>query len=155
MSFFAKVSARNLIRYKRRMIMTIVGIAGCTALSLTGFGLKNSILDIVDLQYNDIYRYSGYTAYKDDIKPSELDGIYKTLTDYNEDTEYTRALIKQYDLEFSGNTVQCYITAAEDSELFGKFVDMRDRKSGEHISMKDGAVITEKAAKLLGAKAGD
>ena len=75
MSFFAKVSARNLIRYKRRMIMTIVGIAGCTALSLTGFGLKNSILDIVDLQYNDIYRYSGYTAYKDDIKPSELDGM--------------------------------------------------------------------------------
>ena len=155
MSFFAKVSARNLIRYKRRMIMTIVGIAGCTALSLTGFGLKNSILDIVDLQFNDIYKYSGYAAYDDEINQTELDSIYETLTDYDKDTEYTCALIKQYDLEFSGNTVQCYITAAEDSELFGKFIDMHDRKTHEPISIKDGAVITEKAAKLLGAKAGD
>lgn len=155
MNFFAKVSARNLIRYKRRMIMTIVGIAGCTALSLTGFGLKNSINDIVDLQYNDIYRYSGYAAFDEDIKPSELESVYKSLTDYNPDTDYTRALIKQYDLEYSGNTTPCYITAAKDSELFGTFVDMRERVSRKPLSMSDGAVITEKAAKLLGAKTGD
>lgn len=155
MNFFAKVSARNLIRYKRRMIMTIVGIAGCTALSLTGFGLKNSINDIVDLQYNDIYRYSGYAAFDEDIKPSELESVYKSLTDYEPDTDYTRALIKQYDLEFSGNTVPCYITAAEDSELFGTFVDMRERVSRKSLSMSGGAIITEKAAKLLGAKTGD
>lgn len=155
MNFFAKVSARNLIRYKRRMIMTIVGIAGCTALSLTGFGLKNSINDIVNLQYNDIYRYSGYAAFDEDIKPSELESVYKSLTDYEPDTDYTRALIKQYDLEFSGNTVPCYITAAEDSELFGTFVDMRERVSRKPLSMSGGAVITEKAAKLLGAKTGD
>ena len=155
MNFFAKVSSRNLIRYKKRMVMTIVGIAGCTALSLTGFGLKNSIMDVADLQYNDIYRYSGYAAYKDDIKPSELDSIYTTLTDYNEDTEYTRALIRQYELEYSGNTAQCYITAVEDKELFEGFVDMRDRKTKEKVSLKNGAVITEKAAKLLDAKVGD
>ncbi len=155
MNFFAKVSTRNLIRYKRRMIMTVVGIAGCTALSLTGFGLKNSIMDIVDLQYNDIYRYSGYMAYSDDIKPSELESVYDTLTDYEPDTEYTHALIKQYDLEYSGNTAQVYITAVEDAELFEKFVDLRERVSKEKVSMKNGAVITEKAAKLLGAKAGD
>lgn len=155
MNFFAKVSARNLIRYKKRMFMTIVGIAGCTALSLTGFGLKNSIMDVADLQYNDIYRYSGYAAYKDDIKLSELDSIYTTLTDYNEDTDYTRALIRQYDFEHSGNTAQCYITAVEDTEMFETFVDMRERKTGEKVTLKDGAVITEKAAKLLGAKIGD
>ena len=155
MNFFAKVSARNLIRYKKRMFMTIVGIAGCTALSLTGFGLKNSIMDVADLQYNDIYRYSGYAAYKDDIKLSELESIYATLTDYNEDTDYTRALIRQYDFEYSGNTAQCYITAVEDTELFETFVDMRERVSRSKVSMEDGAVITEKAAKLLGAKEGD
>ena len=155
MNFFAKVSARNLIRYKRRMFMTIVGIAGCTALSLTGFGLKNSIMDVADLQYNDIYRYSGYAAYKDDIKPSELESIYATLTDYNKDTDYTRALIKQYDFEYSGNNVQCYITAVEDTELFETFVDMRERISRDKVTLEDGAVITEKAAKLLGAKVGD
>lgn len=155
MNFFAKVSARNLIRYKRRMIMTIVGIAGCTALSLTGFGLKDSISDVANLQYNDIYRYSGFAAYDEDAKLSEIDSIYKSLTDYNEDTDYTRALIKQYDLEFSKNTMQCYITAVEDSELFETFVDMRERTSREKVTMSDGAVITEKAAKLLGAQIGD
>ena len=158
MNFFAKVSARNLIRYKRRMFMTIVGIAGCTALSLTGFGLKNSIMDVADLQYRDIYRYSGYLAYKDDIKLSELNSIYKSLTDYEPDTEFTRALIKQYDLEFSGNSVQGYITAVEDSKLFESFIDMRERKSGEKINMSEisgGTVITEKCAKLLDAKVGD
>lgn len=155
MNFFAKVSARNLIRYKRRMFMTIVGIAGCTALSLTGFGLKNSITDIADLQYNDIYRYSGYAAIKSDLKLSEIDGIYKTLTDYESETEYTRALIKQYDLELDGKSAQVYITAVEDAELFERFVDLRGRKSKEKISLEDGAVISEKAAKLLGAKAGD
>ena len=155
MNFFAKVSARNLIRYKKRMFMTIVGIAGCTALSLTGFGLKNSIMDVADLQYNDIYRYSGYAAYKDDIKLSELESIYTTLKDYNEDTDYTRALIRQYDFEHEGNTAQCYITAVENAELFETFVDMRERVSRDKVSLANGAVITEKAAKLLDAKVGD
>lgn len=157
MNFFAKVSARNLIRYKQRMAMTVVGIAGCTALSLTGFGLKNSIMDVADLQYTEIYQYSGYLAYKDDIKHSELNSIYKTLTDYNPETEYTRALIKQYDLEHSGNSMQGYINAVENPELFETFVDMRERKSGEKIkfSEQSGAVITEKLAKMLGAKIGD
>ena len=155
MNFFAKVSSRNLIRYKRRMIMTIVGIAGCTALSLTGFGLKNSILDVAELQYNKIYKYSGYMAYDDDIKPSELESVYKALTDYEPDTEFTRALIKQYDLEYSGNIAQVYITAVEDTELFEKFIDLHERGSDEKLSMKNGAVITEKAAKLLGVKPGD
>lgn len=155
MNFFAKVSGRNLFRYKRRMFMTIVGIAGCTALSLTGFGLKNSISDIVDLQYEDIYKYSGYMAYDEDIKLSELNGIYDTLLDYDKDTKYTRALIKQYGTEFSGNNIQVYVTAVEDSDLFETFVDLHERISREKLTLKDGAIITEKAAKLLDAKEGD
>ena len=155
MNFFAKVSGRNLFRYKRRMFMTIVGIAGCTALSLTGFGLKNSITDIVDLQYDQIYKYSGYMAYDEDIKLSELNSIYDTLLDYDENTKYTRALIKQYTTEFSGNNVQVYVTAVENSELFESFVDLHERVSREKLTLTDGAVITEKAAKLLNANVGD
>lgn len=155
MNFFAKVSGRNLFRYKSRMFMTVVGIAGCTALSLTGFGLKDSISDIVDLQFDNIYKYSGYMAYDDEIKPSELKSIYDTLLDYDENTAYTRALIKQYGTEFSGNNVQVYVTAVENSELFERFIDMHERVSREKLSLKDGAVITEKAAKLLNAERGD
>lgn len=155
LNFFGKVSARNLIRYKRRMFMTIVGIAGCTALSLTGFGLKDSINDVVALQYNEIYRYSGYAAYDEDAKPSEVQSIYDTLLDYNKDTEYTRARIKQYTLENSGRNALVYVTAVENSETFERMINLRERKSGEKISLSFGAVITEKAAKLLDVKVGD
>ncbi len=155
LNFFGKVSGRNIFRYKRRMFMTVVGIAGCTALSLTGLGLKNSISDIVDLQYNKIYQYSGYLAYDEDSKPSEVNGIKQTLLEYNSDTKLTNALIKQYTLSFNGNNVQCYVTCAEDAELFEQFIDMHERVSEEKLSIGSGAVITEKAAKLLGAQKGD
>lgn len=155
MGFFSKISGRNLFRYKRRMFMTVIGIAGCTALSLTGFGLKDSISDIVDLQYLDINKYSGFIAYKNDAKPSEVENIYAALEEYDSDTQYTRALIKQYETRNGEAAVQCYITCAEEAEKIGDFIDFRERKSKKKLSLTDGAIISEKAAKLLGAKAGD
>lgn len=155
LGFFGKVTGRNLFRYKRRMFMTIIGIAGCTALSLTGFGLKDSISDIVDLQYNKIYNYSGYMAYDSDISESELNAIYDELLSYNPDTKYTRALIKQYTVSSEEANVQCYVDCVEDAEIFRNMVDMHERVSGKAIDMKRGAVLTEKLAKLLGVKQGD
>lgn len=155
MSFFAKVSGRNLFRYKRRMFMTVIGIAGCTALSLTGFGLKDSISDIVDLQYLEINKYSGFVAYDSAAKPSEIEGIYSALEEYNPETEYTRAFVKQYETRFGDKSVQCYLTVVEDAEKINDFIELHDRKTREKLSITDGAVITEKAAKLLGAKKGD
>lgn len=155
MNFFAKVSGRNLFRYKRRMFMTVIGIAGCTALSLTGFGLKDSISDIVDLQYLDINNYSGFIAYDGDAKPSEVENIYAALEEYNPETQYTRAYIKQYETKFGDEAVQCYITCAEEAAKFGDFIAFRERVSRKPLSLTDGAIISEKAATLLGAKTGD
>lgn len=155
MNFFAKVSGRNLFRYKRRMFMTVIGIAGCTALSLTGFGLKDSISDIVDLQYLDINNYSGFIAYDGDAKPSEVENIYAALEEYNPETQYTRAYIKQYETKFGDEAVQCYITCAEEAAKFGDFIVFRERVSRKPLSLTDGAIISEKAATLLGAKTGD
>ena len=155
MNFFAKVSGRNLFRYKRRMFMTVIGIAGCTALSLTGFGLKDSISDIVDLQYLDINNYIGFIAYDGDAKPSEVENIYAALEEYNPETQYTRAYIKQYETKFGDEAVQCYITCAEEAAKFGDFIVFRERVSRKPLSLTDGAIISEKAATLLGAKTGD
>lgn len=155
MGFFGKVTGRNLFRYKRRMFMTVIGIAGCTALSLTGFGLKNSISDIVELQYNELYKYSGYLAIDSGIDNDELQGIYDELLDYNPDTEYTRAQIKQYTMSSAQGNVNCYITCVEDADIFADMIDMHERSSGESVSVKDGAVATEKLAKLLGVEKGD
>ncbi len=155
MNFFAKVSGRNLFRYKRRMFMTVIGIAGCTALSLTGFGLKDSISDIVNLQYLDINNYSGFVAYDKEASPSDIEEIYAMMDGYKPETEHTRAFIKQYETRFGDNYVQCNVTAVEEAEKFPDFVNLRERKSKEELSITSGAVITEKAAKLLGAQKGD
>lgn len=152
LSFFGKVSGRNLFRYKRRMFMTVIGIAGCTALSLTGFGLKDSISDIVNLQYNSINNYSGFIAYE---SQDDVQGIYDALLDYSPDTEYTRALIKQYTVSSDSGTVQCYVTAVEDTDKFEDMIDFRDRKSGEKLGFDSGIIFTEKMTKLLGVKSGD
>ena len=90
--------------------MTVIGIAGCTALSLTGFGLKDSISDIVDLQYNIINNYSGFIAYENQ---DDVQGIYDALLEYQPETEYTRALIKQYTVTSDSGSVQCYVTALD------------------------------------------
>lgn len=155
MGFFGKVSGRNLFRYKRRMFMTVIGIAGCTALSLTGFGLKDSIGDIIDLQYKSIYKYSGYIAYDADISDEDLDGIYSDFYDYDPDTVMTRALIKQYTLTADGNTVQAYVTCVEDAEIFEQLIDMHERVSGDKLTLSDGIIATEKLGRLLGVSKGE
>lgn len=155
LSFFGKVSGRNLFRYKRRMFMTVIGIAGCTALSLTGFGLKDSISDIVDLQYNSINNYSGFIAYENQ---DDVQGIYDALLEYQPETEYTRALIKQYTVTSDSGSVQCYVTALEDTAKFEDMIDLRSRTTGEKITFEQaggGVIVTEKLTKLLGVKNGD
>lgn len=155
LGFFGKVSGRNLFRYKRRMFMTVIGIAGCTALSLTGFGLKDSISDIVGLQYNSLYNYNGYLAYYPEITDDELESIYSDMNEYCPDTLTTRALIKQYTLTVNGRSVQAYVTCVEDAEAFGQMIDLHERVSGEKLSLSDGIIATEKTGRLLGTGKGE
>ncbi len=155
MGFFAKVSGRNLFRYKRRMFMTVIGIAGCTALMLTGFGLKNSVSDIINLQYGEIFNYSGMVAVADDQTDEEEQALYDELMAFDPETVYTQIHLKQYTVSFGDTNVQTYITVAKDSEILESMIDMHERVSGEKLSLSNGTVCTEKLATLLGAKAGD
>ncbi len=155
MGFFAKVSGRNLFRYKRRMFMTVVGIAGCTALMMAGFGLKDSVSDIIELQYGEIYQYSGYIAVEDDFSADDQQALYDELLQFEQDTVYTPALIKQYTTSFDGTNVQAYVTVAEDSEILEGMIDFHERSTKNKLSLSDGAIVTEKLATLLGASEGD
>ena len=155
LGFFAKVSGRNLFRYKRRMFMTVIGIAGCTALMMAGFGLKNSVSDIIDLQYGEIFQYSGYIAVEDDRSPEEEQALYDELLEYDPDTVYTPALIKQYTISNGDTNVQAYVTVAEDSGVLEGMIDFHERISEEKLSLSNGTIVTEKLAKLLGATEGD
>ncbi len=155
LSFFAKVSGRNLFRYKRRMFMTVIGIAGCTALMLTGFGLKNSVSDIINLQYGDIYRYSGMVVVEDDMTEQQTTALYDELLGYDAETVYTPVLLKQYTVTSGDTSIQTYLTVAEDSEILEGMIDFRERMGKKELSLQEGTICTEKLATLLGVKQGD
>ena len=81
MSFSWKVTARNIFRYKRRFFMAVIGIAGCTALLLTGLGLQNAINDIIDKQFGEIYHYNMVVREADDVSQEDTSAVDGILAD--------------------------------------------------------------------------
>ncbi len=151
-NFSNKVTARNIFRYKRRMLMTVIGISGCTALLLTGFALRDSIGDIVALQFGQIQTYTGMAVLDD--KAEDLTSV-ENIFDENE-SKHIRVFQKQYDLKVDGKAVSAYIVVAEDSDRLLDFIKLRERVGGNELALNDeGAVLTEKACKLLGIRTGD
>ena len=160
MSFSWKVTARNLFRYKRRLCMTIIGIAGCTALLLTGLGLQNAINDIIDKQFGELYHYNTTIRMDADTTDAQRDAVVDRVT---ADSRGDRAWI------FADNVVariagatdddgdqRVEIDVPQDENAFGRLVTMRTRLGHEPLALTDdGALITEKLATRLGAKAGD
>lgn len=155
LSFLQKVTARNLFRYKKRIFMTIIGIAGCTALLLTGFGLQHSIASIVDKQYGDIFHYDVLGVYDEDIKPADRQQV---MDDVHENAYLTDAImIRQQSLDVSRNGVKknIYLIVPQSPEDIGSYITLQERRSGKPITIpQKGAVITEKISRLLDLQVG-
>lgn len=153
-NFSNKVTARNLFRYKRKMFMSVVGIAGCTALLLTGFALFDSINDIIRVQYGDIQRYDGIAVYDGKKYPEAEQTVHDILAETGESVKVYQ---KQMTISADGKKVSAYIAVPSESERFSDFMTLRDRTSGEEHSLKDGDIyIDEKSSLLLGGlKSGD
>ncbi len=152
LSFNSKVTARNLFRYKKRMLMTLIGIAGCTALVLTGFGIKDSISDIVSNQFNIIYKYNVQVTIEKELEAEALEIL--------ENNEYfsSYTLVSQIgtDITSENSTVSGYALIPENSENFDDFVMLRSRTTHEKIDFnKQSVIISEKAAEKLGVSVGD
>lgn len=158
MKFTAKVACRNLFRYKARLMMTVIGIAGCTALLLTGFGLKESISAIVDRQYGEVFRYDALVALDDGSDDAEK-GFPSVLDDCTASGAVTeKMLVMQNTADISnqaGDTFETYIMVPQTPEEFGSFIDLHTRKEKTHIDFSDGIILGEKLAKFLGVTAGD
>ena len=88
MKFTHKVTARNLFRYKKRFFMTIIGIAGCTTLLVAGFGLRDSIADIVNIQFNELQNYNLTLTLKHEEDDTIDRDIRRILQDHTQITEY-------------------------------------------------------------------
>lgn len=158
MSFSNKSTVRNLLRYKKRLFMTIFGISGCMGLLLVGFGLKDSINVIDENQYKELTMYDFELTLNQIATPEAVMSGFEALDNSDEVGEYFEMFemgIKVSDTE--GNTEkEGYIRVPKDIKSFEKFFNLRDRESqAEYKLGNEEVVINEKLAKLLSVKEGD
>ena len=152
-SFTQKSALRNMFRYKKRFFMTILGIGGCMGLMVFGFGLKDSIFDIVDLQYGQITRYQAMISLEEDHDREMLDTKLKEQRDISYDT-----FIYLSNLSFSKEekAIDAYLFVPEESDELKDFLTLRDRETKEGYALDEtGVIITEKLAKRFGVAEGD
>ena len=159
LSFSWKVTIRNLVRYKRRLIMTLVGIAGCTALLLVAFGLRDSISDIIDNQWPAISHYDYIVGMTSDVSEEEADQINAELNQVGATNIHriTRenVLLESFTQKAGSLTRTTIMTSDSLQDLVG-LATLRNRLSGHAIELgEDSVVITEKLAKRLGVGVGD
>lgn len=149
LKFTQKVTARNLFRYKKRLFMTVIGIAGCTALLVTGFGLKDSVMDIVENQYHRVYSYDGILGIEDEAKSREV------VAGGREMGSYLYVSSKLADVKTQEAVVSAYIYVPEEEETLNEFIAFRTRTGKEPVKFDaNSIVITEKLADRLGVEVG-
>ncbi|MCF1584444.1 FtsX-like permease family protein [Tetragenococcus koreensis] len=157
LSFTYKVTARNLFRYKKRMFMTVFGVAGCTALLVTGFGIRDSLTGIVDHQFDDLVKYDLIVNKKDNLSDDEQEQMDKKL-DQNDVANATDVYYEQLNVRAGENndTQDITLLVPDDEQAFNQDVEMVTREEQKQLSLSDdGAILSEKLADLLDAKTGD
>lgn len=159
LSFSWKVTIRNLVRYKRRLIMTLVGIAGCTALLLVAFGLRDSISDIIDNQWPAISHYDYIVGMTSDVSSEEADQINAELNQVGATNIHriTREnVLLESPTQKAGSLTRTTIMTSNSLQDLTGLATLRNRLSGQAIELReDSVVITEKLAKRLGVGVGD
>ncbi|GFN34430.1 ABC transporter permease [Tepidimicrobium xylanilyticum] len=146
-NFSWKVTIRNIFRYKRRFFMTVFGVAGCTALILAAFGIRDSIRTVVDRQFGELFTY--------DIAI----GLSFESTEYLEDERilgYELLYKEMGEISFNSTTKDITIIVPEDIDSISRFINLRNRKDKTTIPIPEkGVVITEQVSRSLGIKVGD
>lgn len=155
LSFLFKISFRNIFRYKRRLFMTLIGIAGCTALIYTGFSLKASIDSIGKKQFGEIRIYNMEVNLKEDLKKSELEEIEKKISNHDMITQVVPVRQKNLEVEKNGVNKKIFYTVI-DSESVKNYINLISTNTNKRINLyEDGVIITKKLSKVLGVTQGD
>ena len=154
--FISKVTIRNIFRYKKRFLMTVLGIAGCTALILTGFGIKDSIEIIVTGQYGRIFKYDMSIVTDIDLSNKKINKLKEDLSDSDEIKDFELFSYQNGNIKVNKTTKEISIVVPENLNKMDEFIHLQDRKSQKFIKLDDsGVVITEKMARDLNVKTGD
>lgn len=153
MSFNLKSTARNIFRYKKHFYMTVIGVSGCTALLVAGFGLRDSIKDVGNLQFDELFKYELEIQIEDDFSTNQINNLVEKQDEISEvlevysDTGYVISDDKK---------VETLLVAVDDIEDISDYILFRNRESGEIIEpSEDKIIISEKAAEVLNLKLGD
>jgi putative ABC transport system permease protein len=156
MNFSAKVTARNILRYKKRFFMTIAGISGCMAILITGFGLRDSIRMVAVKQFDDIYQYDVLiTVAEGGADRASLERHLMSLGEI-EGWQYQRRENADVRMGRAGTAYETTLVVPDEAGLLGDFVTRKERRTGRPVLPSDnGVVITQKLALLLGASVGD
>ncbi|MFR8429723.1 FtsX-like permease family protein [Evtepia sp.] len=156
LSFHYKITLRNLFRYQKRFWMTVAGIGGCAALIVTAFGVRGSIMGVMEEQFDVLYHYSAQVGLVDEITPLELEEVEDTLSESGLVDDSLACRVETVTAQSENYTLDCYLQTTPSQEELSRFVELRHRTDDVPVTLPDdGAVITEKMASLLGVEVGD
>ncbi len=153
LSFTQKVTARNIFRYKQRMLMTIFGVAGSVALLFAGLGIQSSVVGVASRQFNDLQQYQMVLSVNTRASDSDKSKLEQKLK--SDDVENYRLIYsKQVEEKYSVKAViQTVTILATDKDDLSPFVLLEN--NGEKLDLSRGVVLTEKLAQLAGVSVGD
>ncbi len=156
LNFIQKVTARNIFRYKKKFYMTIIGIAGCTALVVTGFGIKDSVSALIPKQFGKVFKYNTQLIIEENITTRELNKIKEDINSFDFIKDFGRVKTTGNKIKANGVEKDCYLVVPEENDVLQKQIIFRDRVTQKDIKLEgDYVIISEKLAKLLKVKVGD
>lgn len=156
LNFSQKVTCRNIFRYKKRLLMTVFGIAGCTALIFTGFGLKESIQRMVPIQYDLIQKYDMLLNLKENSSCEKNKNLEDLLNAKDNISDYLFFHQQTVDVLANNQIYSASLIVPLDEQRFSQFISLRDRNSGQDIDLEDNSIVlSEKICRMLGVHKGD
>ena len=154
LKFSDKITIRNIFRYKSRVITTVLGIAGCTSLILAGFGLKDSIKDVIDFQFNNIIKYDKMLMTNESINQIDIE---KELLNDDKVENFTNVNTQNIKVLFNDEEQEVTMITPDDFNSISKSISLIDLKTNNIIDniSDNSCIISEKTAKLLDIDVGD
>lgn len=156
LNFSQKVSVRNILRYKKRFFMTVIGILGCTALILTGFGIKDGVLKIIPNQYGKIFQYNMQVTLKDSLSNEEKEKIIEEINSKEKiqkiaETYMTSGIAKNGEID-----EEISIIVPKEENSLENIINIVDKNTKEQVSLAENQIcLSDKCAQLLEVKVGD
>lgn len=157
LSFNQKVTFRNIFRYKKRFFMSVIGIAGCSALLVTGYGVKYSVMDMADRQFGDIQIYDVSVNFKDPILEEDADELLSSLKHDNPSiNEQLLAYQSTSEVKQNGESLDSIVIIPKSLHRMPQYFQLYDYKTKDPIEMdEDSIIISQKASEMLDVKVND